>query len=126
PPALTRLALDHEAFVRRLAREHTLLDRRFYLVVPAGDAGDETGPSPARPWPWRRTGPSRTPAQRAALAVPQLTARSAQVTRGLAALGLSVRRLPEAELVTLWAAMLGARHPAVPPLTQPPGPVAII
>ena len=34
--ALRRLALDHEAFVRRLARERTLLERRFYVVIPAG------------------------------------------------------------------------------------------
>ena len=32
--AIRRLALDHEMFVRRLARERTLLERRFYLVVP--------------------------------------------------------------------------------------------
>src|SRR3972149_872441 len=37
--ALRRLALDHEAFVRRLARERMLLERRFYVVVPAGLEG---------------------------------------------------------------------------------------
>ena len=37
--AIRRLALDHETFVRRLARERTLLERRFYLVVPAGEFG---------------------------------------------------------------------------------------
>src|SRR5919106_4893496 len=32
---LRRLALDHESFVRRLAREGSLLERRFYVVIPA-------------------------------------------------------------------------------------------
>ena len=34
--ASRRLALDHEGFVRRLARERTLLERRFYVTVPVG------------------------------------------------------------------------------------------
>jgi hypothetical protein len=124
--ALARLALDHETFVRRLARERTLLDRRFYLVVPAGDADPEPGATAMRSWPWRRAAPARTPVQRAALVVHQLAARCEQVAQGLAALGLSVRRLTEAELVALWSAMLGASHGSHPPLPQPPGPVAII
>src|SRR5690606_16194913 len=47
-----RLAQDHEAFVRRIARERTLLDRRCYVVVPAGIGGafERTGVA----WPWRR------------------------------------------------------------------------
>src|SRR6188508_2112736 len=32
---LAALARDHVAFVRRLARNRTLLERHFYLVVPA-------------------------------------------------------------------------------------------
>ena len=39
--AIRRLALDHEMFVRRLARERTLLERRFYLVVPSGHTAGE-------------------------------------------------------------------------------------
>src|SRR5262245_40576423 len=32
---LANLAHDHAAFVQSLARERTLVDRRFYVVVPA-------------------------------------------------------------------------------------------
>ncbi len=48
---LRRIARDHEAFVRRMARERTLLDRRFYVVVPAGMDGafERKGLR----WPWR-------------------------------------------------------------------------
>jgi hypothetical protein len=125
-PTLARLALDHEAFVRRLARERTLLDRRFYLVVPAGDADPEADASPVWTWPWRRAGRPHTPAQLAALTVQQLTARCEQVAQGLAAIGLPVRRLTATELVALWSAMLGAGHGSRPSPERPPGPVAII
>ena len=48
---LRRLALDHETFVRRLARERTLLERRFYVVIPAGLEGvfERRGIR----WPWQ-------------------------------------------------------------------------
>ena len=46
---LTRLRRDHEAFVRRIARERTLLDRRFHVVVPAGVDGARSPGPPA----WR-------------------------------------------------------------------------
>ena len=36
PEHLADLARDHGAFLRRLARNRTLLERRFYLVVPGG------------------------------------------------------------------------------------------
>jgi hypothetical protein len=48
---LHRLALDHEAFVRRLARERTLLERRFYVVVPAKIEG--TFERRGLRWPWQ-------------------------------------------------------------------------
>lgn len=117
-PALARLALDHEAFVRRLAREHVLLDRRFYVVVPAGDDAPDGAAlmPPVAWWPGRRRPP--TPAQQAAVAVRQLAARCGQVTEGLVGLGLAVRRLAEEELAALWYAMLApdrARLQSLPP-----------
>jgi hypothetical protein len=47
---LRRLAADHEAFVRGIARERTLLDRRFYVIVPAGRDGSPERRRPPRPW----------------------------------------------------------------------------
>ena len=59
---LRRLALDHEAFVRRIARERTLLDRRFYVVVPAGMDGAFERTRPPLALAARRT--ARATAQR--------------------------------------------------------------
>jgi hypothetical protein len=50
PEPLGALARDHAAFVRRLARARTLLERRFYVVVPAQDAP----PAARRLWPLGR------------------------------------------------------------------------
>jgi len=100
-----RLAQDHEAFVRRIARERTLLDRRCYVVVPAGTGGafERTGIA----WPWRR--PDRAPAGTAVAARRALAFRCAEVTQGLAACGVPTRRLGGDELVALWrAALAGA------------------
>ena len=36
-PGLERLARAHAAFLRQLGRRRTLLDRRFFVVVPAED-----------------------------------------------------------------------------------------
>src|SRR6266545_4647719 len=49
--SLRRLALDHESFVRKLARDRTLLERRFYVIVPAHLEGAvERG---GIRWPWQ-------------------------------------------------------------------------
>jgi len=101
-----RLALDHEAFVRRLARERTLLDRRCYVIVPAGTGGtfDRTGFS----WPGR-SAKRHTDATTLATARRTLAFRCSEVEQGLAAFGVSTRRLAAAELVALWqAALVGA------------------
>ncbi len=119
-----RLAQDHEAFVRRIARERTLLDRRCYVVVPAGTGGafERTGIA----WPWHR--PDRTPASGTAVPARRALAfRCAEVTQGLAACGVPTRRLGGDELVTLWRAALagapvtagGSLPPSTPVLTTP-------
>ena len=41
---LAELARDHVAFLRRLARNRTLLERRFYVVVPADGASAARSP----------------------------------------------------------------------------------
>src|SRR5690606_20919136 len=97
-----RLAQDHEAFVRRIARERTLLDRRCYVVVPAGTGGafERSGIA----WPWR----SGDRGQRSGLIAARraLTFRCAEVAQGLSAFGVPTRRLDGAELVSLWRASL--------------------
>ncbi len=101
--AIRRLALDHEMFVRRLARERTLLERRFYLVVPSGHSEGE-GHVAVR-WPWQRAtrGPDE---QQLAVASAQLDARCHEIAQGLTSFGVSSQRLRSEELAELWAACL--------------------
>ena len=96
PAALARLAHDHVALLQHLAAERLLLERRHYVVVPAGDGAGR----PRRRWPFRRP-----PADLAAApARQQLTARCEEVARGLGRCGLAVRRLGSVELAQLFHA----------------------
>jgi hypothetical protein len=124
--AVARLALDHEAFVRRLARELVLLDRRFYIVVSVGgDAAEGTAVPPLSIlWPWRHH--SLTHDQQAAVMVRQLATRCDQVVEGLAALGLVARRLVGEELTALWYSMLAPDRARLQPLPSFPGPVRVV
>ena len=90
PDDLAELARDHVAFVRRLARSRTLLERRFFLVVPA-----ETGTR--RGWPFGR----RAGGLDAIAARKQLTFRCEEIERQLGRCGLAVRRLGNEELAQL-------------------------
>ncbi|MDE3075725.1 MAG: hypothetical protein KGJ86_09860, partial [Chloroflexota bacterium] len=95
-PALADLGRDHVAFVRRLARTRTLLERRFYTVVPA-----ESQASRARRWhlwPFQgRQAESVTPGG----IRQQLTYRSDEVARQLGRCDLQARRLDDVELAQL-------------------------
>lgn len=110
--ALRRLALDHEAFVRRLARERTLLERRFYVVIPAGlegafaRTGVRLGERRSIRWPWR--GRSASNRQGLEAAREQLTFRCQEIAQGLGGFGVATRRLGSDELVELWCSFLGA------------------
>lgn len=97
PDQLAALARDHIAFVRRLARSRTLLERRFYLVVPAQGAGQPVGRSRL----FRR---ARDTALDLAAARRQLTFRCEQVARQLGRCELKVRRLTSSELLQLYYA----------------------
>lgn len=110
--AIRRLALDHELFVRRLARERTLLERRFYLVVPSGD-GDGEGRAGVR-LPWRRSNRQRDE-QQLAVAAAQLEARCHEISQGLTSFGVSSRRQRSEELAELWAACLCSQVSQVAP-----------
>jgi hypothetical protein len=97
---LAALAHDHAAFVQGLARQRTLLERRFYLVVPAESLA-------SRSWASRfgrgrdasdRDEPRREAAHR------QLTFRCDDLTRQLGRCGLAARRLDDLELAQLYLA----------------------
>ncbi len=108
--AIRRLARDHETFVRGLARERTLLERRFYVVVPA----EEHDAAMSLAWPWKRTR-RRHEERRVAVAAAQLNARCQEVTQGLLAFGVSSRRLESEALAELWAACLCAQVTSIAP-----------
>jgi len=96
---LADLAHDHAMFVQGLARQRTLLERRFYVVVPAESVSRTTWVSRFRGG--GRAGddePTREAARR------QLTFRTEDVSRQLARCGLASRRLGDLELAQLFLA----------------------
>jgi len=96
PENLAALARDHVAFVRRLARNRTLLERHFYLVVPAETEAARS----RRSWPFGRSRAGRD----IAAARKQLVIRCEEVERQLGRCGLSARRLCSIELAQLYYA----------------------
>ncbi|MBI4499119.1 MAG: hypothetical protein HY689_14615 [Chloroflexi bacterium] len=93
--ALAALAQDHAAFVRRLQRQRTLLERHCYIVVPTGE---EARLGWRSWWPFRR----RQDRERdAAVARQQLALRCDEIVRELGRCGLEVRRLHDTELAEL-------------------------
>lgn len=95
PELLAALARDYCAFVRRLARHRTLLERRYYVVVPASD--------PARPRDRGFGLFGRPPSSRRDddVSATQLAFRCEEVARQLGRCGLSVRRLTGDEIAEL-------------------------
>ncbi|MCY4641036.1 MAG: hypothetical protein OXC94_11935 [Chloroflexi bacterium] len=107
---LRRLARDHEAFVRRIASERTLLDRRFYVVVPAGADAAPGREAPGWPGLRRLLRPgAHSPRRQSDLtrARRTLAFRSGEVAQGLGSFGVSARRLGAGELAALWRDTLG-------------------
>jgi hypothetical protein len=96
---LAELAHDHAAFVQGLARQRTLLERRFYVVVPA-EATRRTS------WITRLTGDRTTTEEEShrEAAARQLIFRCEEVARQLGRCGLAARRLPDLELAQLYLA----------------------
>ncbi len=95
PEDLADLARDHVSFLRRLARSRTLLERRFYIVVPA-QAGPRTM-GYLRNWPFGR----KTIGLDAESARKPLIFRCEEVERQLVRCGLTVRRLASDQLAQL-------------------------
>lgn len=129
-PALARLALDHEVFVRGLVRTRTLLDRRCYLVLPADDPPVMT--VPLRPSSLFHRRPAERPGGRGRgweTVAGTLEARATALIAGLAAFGVQARRLDQPELTALWAAMLSPARARVQPLApaaRPTAPAALV
>jgi len=118
---LRRIARDHEAFVRRIARERTLLDRRFYVVIPC-TASAVSGP---RRMPWRRQADGERARLDFLAARRQLAFRCAEVEHGLAAFGVTSWRLDGDELAVLWrTTLLGGATAAMP--RPPAGSVPVV
>ncbi|HET8626127.1 MAG TPA: hypothetical protein VFL91_01840, partial [Thermomicrobiales bacterium] len=94
-PALAALALEQVDFIRGLARRHTLLTRRFYVVVPADD--EAAGAPLLGALRHRRAGGegAATRARR------QLSFRCVELARQFGRCGLGARRLRTAELLEL-------------------------
>lgn len=94
-PELAALARDHAAFVRKLERTRTLLERRAYLVVTLDDAPH--GHHPLLPWRRGRAAPVQPDAVHK-----RLTDRCEELTRQLSRCGISARRLRDQELALLY------------------------
>jgi hypothetical protein len=96
---LAEMAHDHVAFVQGLARQRTLLERRFYVVVPA----ESFAPAGIRLRFGRGAHSADSEAQREA-ARRQLTFRCDDLSRQLVRCGLNTRRLGDLELAQLYLA----------------------
>jgi hypothetical protein len=96
PDELSDLAQDYVTFLQRLARNRTLLERRFYLVIPAQLELSST----RRRWSVRRTSPvgDIDGIRR------QLTFRCEEIERQVGRSSLTARRLRSAELASLFYA----------------------
>jgi hypothetical protein len=110
---LQRLAVEHEAFLRRLAQERTILERRIYLVVGAEAAAPETGSvSLASLLPFGRwSNREGTGEQSLEAAMRVLETRVDQVMTGLLSLGVPCRRLSGKEALQVLHDFLGAGAP---------------
>jgi len=95
---LVALGQDHAAFVQSLTRQRTLLERRFFLVIPAESA------APRERWRrWlsgRRREAEDEPRREAAER--QLVFRCDEIARQLSRCGLGTRRLGDLELAQLY------------------------
>ncbi|MDG6910214.1 MAG: ATP-binding protein [Nitrososphaerota archaeon] len=102
---LVEIAYDHIHFLRKLAQSRTLLERRFYVVVPSHTQARQTRSSLSRLLPnfLAQSREAATIENRAAVRK-QLTVRSEEVERGLSRCGLRVRRLKTQEVAQLFYA----------------------
>lgn len=134
--SLTNLAEDHVAFVRHLAGRHMLLERHFYIVIPAESALAPGGsdaplstddPVPSSGRQFHRVLPSLLPSARRArreaaararfdVVAQRLDLRAGEVMRSLARFGVEARRLEGFQLVDLYYSCLSPTAAALHPL----------
>jgi hypothetical protein len=100
PGELAALAREHAQFVQGLARRRTLLERRFYVVVPAQSASARGSLT----WRTGRGGSGSRGPVAADAAQRQLNFRCDEVARQLMRCGLAARRLGDVELAQLFLA----------------------
>ena len=110
-PKLLELGRDYLAYIRRLARSRTLLDRRFFVVIPSGDE------EPLAQTGWRLLKARKrgaSPSQGPDSARTQLAFRSDEIERQLNRCGLNARRLSTSDLAdlyfTFWCPELAKRQ----------------
>ncbi len=89
-PRLRELAADHLVYVRQEARRQELIDRRFYVVIPAEESGDRRTMSGGQAEVLREDSAGRRLAQR-----------SAEVAVGLGRCHLATHRLGTEDLLRL-------------------------
>jgi len=97
---LAELGRDHLAYLRRLAHRRTLLERRFYVILPGpSQRGRRRGL-----WPFgrgRRSGAAAAGRADGGEALRELNRRCEEVARDLGRAGLTVRRLEGPDLAQL-------------------------
>jgi hypothetical protein len=106
-PALVAIARDHAAYVQGLTRQHTLLERRIYVVVPWTSTEEATGRQNGlrltRLLPGRRGSVSATDRQLDAERIQRLLAdRCDVIGRQLGRAGLRATRLDDLGLAQLY------------------------
>ena len=100
-PIMREIADDHIAFVHSLAANRALLQRKFYLIVPAE----------------KRRIKGKTRLELADLAKSQLDLRCADLIQDLERMGLVARRLEHTELVRYYQSCLHAQAARFVPLS---------
>jgi hypothetical protein len=110
---LHRLAVEHEAFVRQLSQERTILERRIYVVVGAGAAMPEAaGAALSALLPFGRRGEQEGATEQSLeAAIRVLETRVDQVLTGLVSLGVPCRRLSGEEALRVLHDFLGSGAP---------------
>src|SRR6266480_7702101 len=111
------LALSHAQYVRELAARRTLLEHRFYVIIPSDQGSDTKQHALAGLIPFGNKG-ARNRTETLEKAQQQLDLRAEVITQQLASLGLQCRRLAGYELASLYTSCLtpdrALRYPLPP------------
>ena len=111
------LALAHAQYVRELAARRTLLEHRFYVILPADQGSNTKQHVLAGLVPFGKNG-ARNRSESLEKAQQQLDLRAEVIAQQLASLGLQCRRLSGYELAALYASCLtpdrALRYPLSP------------